>query len=110
MKKLFNKSIIKQSIKDNWKMWLAITVVLAIFTTIMTITAPYRADRVDNHPLFSEFSLIATYSDMIFGLVGTLLIIIYAVGAGIKLVVSEVDKGTLSFELNTPTTRKQIIL
>ena len=110
MKKLFSKSILKQSIKDNWKMWLAITALLCIVTTIMTLTAPNRADRVDSHPLFSEFSLIATYADMIFGLVGTLLIIIYAVGAGIKLVVSEVDKGTLSFELNTPTTRKQIIL
>jgi len=110
MKKLFNKSVLKQSIKDNWKMWLAITLLLVIFTTVMTITAPNRADRVDSHPLFSEFSLIATYADMIFGLVGTLLIIIYAVGVGIKLVVSEIDKGTLSFELNTPTTRKQIII
>jgi len=110
MKKLFSKSILKQSLKDNWKMWLALTLLLCVFTTIMTLTAPNRADRIDNHPLFSEFSLIATYADMIFGLVGTLLIIIFVVGVGIKLVVSEVDKGTLSFELNTPTTRKQIIL
>lgn len=110
MKKLLSKSILKQSVKNNWKLWLILTGVLCFFITVMTLVAPNMAERMAESPgPVREFSLISIYEQMIFGMMGITLMLIYAIAVGNKLVASEVDKGTMSFTLNTPITRKQLI-
>lgn len=104
MKKLLSKSILKQSIKNNWKLWAILTGVLCLFITLITFVSTSRRGGEGFHS-----SLISVYGMMMFGMMGILLMLIYAITAGNKLVASEVDKGTMSFTLNTPTTRKQII-
>jgi len=44
------------------------------------------------------------------GMIGVVFILVYLITVGNKLVAMEIDRGSLSFILNTPTTRKQIIL
>lgn len=116
MNKLLSKSILKQSVKNNWKLWLILTGVLCFFITMMTLVAPSMAERMAEVPSIpgsgfgGEFSLLSIYEQMIFGMMGIMLMLIYAIAVGNKLVASEVDKGTMSFTLNTPITRKQIIL
>jgi len=111
MKKLLSKSIIKQSIKNNWKLWAILTGVLCLFLSIMTLVAPNMSQRMAEspNPMRGRFSLLSLYENMIFGMMGISLMLIYAIAVGNKLVASEVDRGTMSFTLNTPTTRKQII-
>jgi len=79
----------------------------AFFVTIMVFMAPGIADRVD------DFSLLQMLAEGVFsiqgGMFGMMLILIYAITVGNKLVVKQIDQGTMSFILNTPTTRKQII-
>ena len=58
-----------------------------------------------------EDVIMSMYVNMFFSIMalGFLLALIYTIAVGNKLVASEVDRGTMSFTLNTPTTRKQII-
>ena len=107
--KLLSKHILKQSLRNNWKLWLILTGILCFFITVMTLVAPNIASRVADSGRGGNFSLINLYSQMIFGMMGITLMLIYAIAVGNKLVASEVDKGTMSFTLNTPTTRMQII-
>lgn len=106
MNKLFSKSILKQSIKNNWKLWIIITGILCFFITVMTAVAPSIEQRLAE---IHGFSLVDMYAQMFFGMMGITLMLIYAIVVGNKLVASEIDKGTMSFTLNTPTKRLQII-
>lgn len=112
MDKLLSKHILKQSTKSNWKLWAILSAVLCFFIIVMTITAPKMAERASSSPsaMFPNgFSLNALYAMVFFGMMGLTLMLIYMITAANKLVVGEVDKGTMSFTLNTPTTRKQLI-
>lgn len=103
MKKLLSKSVLKQSIRNNWKLWLILTIVPCLVGTILA-TVPTSAEG----PGFSG-GLIAIYESVFFSGPAMIMMIIYSVTVGNKLVASEVDRGTMSFTLNTPITRKQII-
>jgi len=118
MKKLLSKCELKASVRNNWKLWLILTAVLCFFISVMTLVAPNMAERSAQRPNGGDggglggggnFSLISLYANGIFGMMGVLLMLIYAITVGNKLVASEVDKGTMSFTLNTQITRKQVI-
>lgn len=109
MKKLLSKHILKQSINNNWKLWAIMTGVLCLFITIITLTATNMTGPAGRFGGGQSFSLLNLYATMFFGGMALMLVLIYAITVGNKLVASEVDKGTMSFTLNTPITRKQII-
>lgn len=111
MKKLLSKNILKQSVKNNWKLWVILTGVLCFFISVMTLVAPNlaRVSAENPNPMMQRFSLLSMYANGIFGMFGIIIMLIYVITVGNKLVASEVDRGTMSFALNTPTTRKQII-
>jgi len=104
--KLLSKSIFKQSVKNNWKLWLILTAVLCFMISMSIIAVTSRVgDRM------GHFSMEESFGPTIFGAtgIGTIVLFIYMMATGNKLVASEIDRGTMSFTLNTPTTRKQII-
>lgn len=103
-KKLLSKHIIKESIKNNWKLWTVLTGVLCLFITMITAMSPNMA----NSGGFGG-SVVGMLAQVFFGSMAIMVMLIYAITTANKLVASEVDRGTLSFTLNTPTTRKQII-
>lgn len=109
MDKLLSKHILKQSTKSNWKLWAILSAVLCFFIVVMTLTAPKMAERASLSMFPNGFSLNALYAMAFFGMMGLTLMLVYMITVANKLVVGEVDKGTMSFTLNTPTTRKQII-
>jgi len=100
MNNLLSKSILKQSVKGNWKLWLVLFAVMCLVVISMaSISFPEGADITYFH----------LFGNAIFEGTGMFLILIFCIIVGNKLVASEVDRGTMSFTLNTPTTRKQII-
>lgn len=111
-KKLLSKQIIKQSIKNNYILWLSLTGVLSFFITVMTIMG---SKMIDNQPSGGGgfggggTSLMGLYANGIFGMLGIMILLIFAIVVGNKLVAGEIDKGTMSYTLNTPITRTQII-
>ena len=108
MTKILSKSIFKQSIRNNWKLWTILTGVLCLFITLITFVITSATDG-GRPGMPGGINLINIYGQMFFGMMGIMMLLIYAIATGNKLVASEIDKGTMSFILNTPITRKQVI-
>ena len=110
MKALFSKNIIKQSIRNNLKLWSVLTVVLCFFITVLTVAINARQGSARFGA--NAGNMESTYARIFFNTIGLcgIMMLIYANSVGNKLVAGEIDKGTMSFTLNTPVTRKQVIL
>ncbi len=113
-KKLLSKEILKQSIKNNRGLWLSLTGILSFFITMMTLMA---SKTLDNQTPTSGggfsgggVSLMSLYANGVFGMLGIMILLIFAIVVGNKLIASEIDKGTMCYTLNTPITRLQIVL
>ena len=103
--KLLSKCILKQSIRGNWILW---TVLTALFS-INAFFLP-AMDLSELPTSMQDAGLTSMFGNIMFDGMGIILLLVYAIIVGNKLVASEIDKGTMSFALNTPTTRRQIIL
>jgi len=104
-KPLFSKSIFKQSIRSNWILWLAMTLILCI--TVFSVSFVVDTMLEDTN---GQLTALQIFTNAFFEGTGMVILLIYIILVGNKLVASEVDRGYLSFTLNTPTTRRQIIL
>lgn len=115
--KLFSKPILKQSIKGNIKLWSILTAVLSFFMIVMTVSFLNIKDRAAQGGGgggagggFGNMTLTGLYSNALYNMMGIVIIMIYCIIVGNKLVASEVDKGTMAYSLNTPITRMQLVL
>lgn len=120
--KMLSKNILKQSMRNSWKLWTILTATMCFFITVMTIVIKSNIDRMANEPrpmgggrdggmnLFSV-GMEHLYAQAFFSAsgMGIMLMLIFLIAVGNKLVASEIDRGTMSFTLNTPITRKQVI-
>lgn len=104
---MYSKTIMKQSIKNNFKIWLTITAVTAFFLILMFVAFDLRSasGQEGNNMGTVQDMLVGTF----FGMFALILPMIYNIFVGNKLVSSEVDSGILSCTLNTPITRKKVI-
>jgi len=113
MSSLLSKSVLKQSVKNNWKLWAVLTGVMCFFIVVITIAMNSTIGRMEGGMPggMRDISMDTMLAQIFFGAsgMGVMLMLIYSIAVGNKLVASEVDRGTMSFTLNTPTTRKQII-
>ena len=69
--------------------------------------APVGAER---EPDPGGADLVQIYAGAFYGMMGLILVLVYTVASGIRLVVSEVDHGDLAFTLTTPVSRREVIL
>ncbi|MDL2310805.1 ABC transporter permease [Peptostreptococcaceae bacterium OttesenSCG-928-C18] len=105
---MFNCALFKQSIKKNVKLWIILTSVICFFDCMVAFLAKVNPDfNLPGSP--SGFDLITVYAGAFYGMMGLLLFLIYIIATGNKLVVSEVDKGEMSYTLNTPVSRRDVI-
>jgi len=102
MKNLLSKHILRQSMRNNWKLWLA----LVAIACIQAAAVAGFAGREITDPAKMLFLL----GNAVFEGTLMVMIIVFSLTAGNGLVVREVDRGTMCFTLNTPITRRQIIL
>jgi len=106
MKPILSKSILKQSMRDYWKFWLMLTGICVMFMLMITVFSPFAGEEI-NFP--EGFTILNLLTNAFFQGAGMTLILSYAFVTANRLVAHEVDRGTMSFILNTPTTRRQII-
>ena len=99
---LLSGPILKQSVRNNWKMWVGMTALICLVAVAMAaIKLPPRAQAM---------SIAGVIGNSLFQGPGMFIFMIFCAVVGNKLVASEIDKGYMSFTLNTPTTRAQVIL
>lgn len=113
---MFSMPLLKQTIKSNFKLFSIITgVLLLLITIIMGVFVPSAIADIKNasagspiSPLGDISSLIAFIANQFYGLMAIVFPMIYLIIVGNKLVAGQVDKGSMAYNLSTPTTRTQI--
>ncbi len=115
---MFSAPLFKQTIKSNFKLFTIITGVLCLLITIiMSVFVPSTIENIKNasanapiNPLGDISSLIAFISNQFYGMFAIIFPMIYLIITGNKLIAGQVDKGSMAYNLSTPTTRTQITL
>lgn len=114
---MISKPILKQSIKNNWKLWLIITIVASTILSGFIISydaVEYAALAVAAQDtafasLFSSATSLLGSLENFYKLIAVILGIVYAVFTANNLVVSEVDSGSMAYTLSTPIKRSTVI-
>jgi ABC-2 type transport system permease protein len=88
-----NKTLLTQTIKENWVVWAIFTGIQMLLLFVMGGTAP-----------------IATAGLAYYNMLPLLLVAIYVIITGTKLIASKVDSGSMAYVLSTPNTRSKIAL
>jgi ABC-2 type transport system permease protein len=113
---MFNKTLYFQLTKSNFKLFAIITFVLCLLITIiMSVFDPETMKTIAKasedapiQPLGDISTLISFVSNQYFGMISLILVMIYSIIVGNKLVADKVDKGSMAYDLSTPTTRTEI--
>lgn len=106
---MFNIAIFKQSVRKNYPLWLLITGIVCFFACMVAYLAKVNP-RLNLPGSPGGTDLITIYVGAFYDIMGLMLILVYAIATGIRLVVTEVDRGDLSYTLNTPVNRREVIL
>jgi len=115
---MFNISVFKQSVKKNYKLWLILTGVICFFAGMVGFLYSTNPDfslpgapgsPVGVGGVGKDTGLIGVYAGAFYGMMGLMLFLVYTIITGNKLVASEVDRGDLSYTLNTPVARREVI-
>ncbi len=105
---MFNAALFRQSVRKSFKLWLILTGVVCFFACMVAFLANVNPDfKLPGSPGGSD--LITIYAGAFYGMMGLMLVLVYTIATGNKLVASEVDKGDLSYTLNTPVSRREVI-
>lgn len=102
---MLSKSLMKKTIKDNWKFWATITAVLILFLTMFFAMANSFGDRIGDGPGSVGVSGIITQYYSMFAI---MLPMIYIVITGNKLIAAQVDKGSFGYVMANPVKRNQV--
>lgn len=114
---MFNKTIFKQTLKANFRLWLIFTVAVSILGTVLIAvfddsTIGSLSNMVEGTPLenlLQQTTFLGMLSQTFFTIHGVLLPIIYIVMTANSLVAAKVDRGSMAYLLSTPIKRKTII-
>lgn len=115
---MLSMPFLKQTIKSNFKLFAIITGVLCLLiTVIMSVFVPSTIEDIKNasanapiNPLGDISSLIAFIANQFYGMFAIIFPMVYLIITGNKLIAGQVDKGSMAYNLSTPTTRTQITL
>jgi len=109
---MLSKSLLKKTLKDNWKFWLGITIALALMLAMMVFMASSFLDRMaadmpgGGRVPMGATDIISQYYTMF----AVMLPLIYIVITGNKLVAAQVDKGSMAYIMSKPVKRNQVSL
>lgn len=119
---MFSKTIFKQTLKQNWKLWAIFTaltatmsaVVIAVYDPRMIKSMmdmfkdiPGIANRIEN--MGGATSLLGMLGKSFYGLQGVILPLIFIIMTGNTLIASQVDRGSMAYTLSTPIKRTKVV-
>ena len=123
---MFSKTIFKQTLKQNWKLWAIFTAILSAFL-LLTITVfdpkmiQSMMDMLKDSPMgdrmadmgggmFGQMgSLIGSLSGQFYGMLAVILPLIYILITANGLVAAKVDRGSMAYLLSTPIKRTKVV-
>lgn len=121
---MFSKTLFKQTVKQNWKLWAVFTALTAIIASVFIAiydpkTMQGMTEMIANTGLASMMgdrldglsSLLGMLGENFYGgILGSILPIIYVIMTCNTLVASQVDKGSLAYTLSTPIKRSKVVI
>jgi len=114
-----SKTIFKQTLKQNWKLWAIFTFILSGIVVMVTLAFDPSAMQqmqemgAEGDGRFSgggiSISLLSILGGVIYGTLGVLLSVIYVIITANSLIASQVDRGSMAYTLSTPITRAKVV-
>lgn len=118
---MFNKTIFKQTLKSNYKLWLVFTGILCTLSCIiiatynpqamnemLTVLQDTMGDALAGR-LEGATSLLGMLGNNFYGMIACLLPLIYIIITANNLVASQVDRGSMAYTLSTPIKRAKVV-
>ena len=120
---MFSKTIFKQTLKQNWKLWAIFTalsavmsaVIIAVFDPKMMQTMmdmiksmPGMADMIGDR-MDSATSLLGMLGNSFYSMTGVILPLIFVIMTANSLIASQVDRGSMAYTLSTPIKRVKVV-
>lgn len=119
---MFSKTIFKQTLKSNWKLWLIFTIIPSVISSaIIAVYDPHAFGDMQNvvseipgigdfvSGIIDSMSLLGMLGNSFYFLPGILLPTIYIIITANSLVASQVDRGSMAYTLSTPIKRIKVI-
>ncbi|MCH1982236.1 hypothetical protein MCG98_06620 [Ruminococcus sp. OA3] len=119
---MFSKTVFKQTLKSNYKLWLVFTVILcAISAVIISVYDPKAMsgmmDMMGSSPMGDMIgdraadmtSLLGMLGSSFYGMLVVILPLIFIIITANSLVASQVDKGSMAYTLSTPIKRSKVV-
>ena len=125
-----SKALLKQTLKQNWKLWLIFTLVASAIAAAIINTFDPQAMRLamqtfgpdgpgagmGGGPLgngTSRFGML-TIPDLMasgyYAMLGLIMPLVYVVITGNALIAAQIDRGSMAYTLSTPITRLRVVL
>ena len=119
---MFSKTVFKQTLKQNWKLWAVFTALTAVMSAViitvfdprmiqrmmgMFADMPGIGDRVGE--MMESFSLINMLGNSFYGLQGIILPLVFVIITANSLIASQVDRGSMAYTLSTPIKRSKVV-
>ncbi|MDR1355678.1 MAG: ABC-2 transporter permease [Propionibacteriaceae bacterium] len=119
---MFNKTIFKQTLASNWKLWGIFTAIMAILSAMviavydpkiiqnmmnMLEDIPGIADMIGDR--MDTMSLLAMLGQSFYSMQGVILALIFIIMTANTLVASQVDRGSMAYLLSTPIKRTKVV-
>jgi ABC-2 type transport system permease protein len=115
---LFNKTIFKQTLKANLKLWIIFTVITSAMLGILTaVFEPSTISGMTNMvegtalaDLLKNTTFLGMLSSTFYTLQGVLLPVVYIIMTANSLIAAQVDRGSMAYLLSTPTKRSTVVI
>ena len=102
---MFSKSLFKKTLKDNYKLWAAVTAALTFMLAMLLVIAK----GIANNPRGGEGGMgISMVLEQFYTMFGVLLPMIYIIMTGNKLIAAQIDKGSMAVLMSRPIKRNQV--
>lgn len=118
-----NKTVFKQAVRGNYKLFLVITAVLCLYLTIIcAVFTPEMFSQIGMEGYNSMMSGMGNFGEMFslengflsmiaqayFGMIAYMFPMIYCIVTANKLIAAQVDRGSMAYTLAAPITRTKV--
>jgi len=119
---MFSKTIFKQTLKQNWKLWAIFTALTAAMGAIIIVVFDPRMMQ-QMMDIFAEmpgmermgemvgesFSFLGMIGETFYGMQGLILPLVFVIMTANSLIASQVDRGSMAYTLSTPIKRVKVV-
>jgi ABC-2 type transport system permease protein len=113
---MFSKTIFKQTLKQNWKLWAIFTLIMTGLVAMITLSFdPVSLQQMQEQMAGGgrgsgmTINLLTMLSSIVYGTMGVLLSLVYVIITANSLIASQVDRGSMAYTLSTPITRTKVV-